>query len=56
MNIFVVDENPDVAAKQLCDQHVVKMPVENCQMLPAVFEDDFCGHPKAVFKLSLIHI
>ena len=50
MNIFEVDENPDVAAKQLCDQHVVKMPVENCQMLSAVFEDDFCGHPKAVFK------
>jgi len=50
MNIFVVDNNPDIAARQLCDQHVVKMPIENCQMLAAVFENDFCGHPKSVFK------
>ena len=50
MNIFVVDPDPMVAATQLCDQHVVKMPLENCQMLSAVFEDDYCGHPKAVSK------
>lgn len=50
MNIFVVDHDPVVAASQLCDQHVVKMPLENCQMLSAVFEDDYCGHPKAVSK------
>ena len=50
MNIFVVDKDPVVSAKQLCDQHVVKMPLENCQMLSAVFEDDYCGHPNAVFK------
>jgi hypothetical protein len=50
MNIFVVDNNPVTAALQLCDQHVVKMLIENCQMLSAVFEDDFCGHPKSVHK------
>ena len=50
MNIFVVDLDPVVAAQQLCDQHVVKMPLENCQMLSALFEDDFCGHPKSVSK------
>lgn len=50
MNIFVTDKDPNVAARQLCDQHIVKMPVENCQMLAAVFEDNFCGHPKSVFK------
>ena len=33
MNIFVVDEDPYVAAKNLCDRHVVKMIVESCQML-----------------------
>ena len=33
MNIFVVDEDPRVAAKSLCDKHVVKMIVESGQML-----------------------
>jgi hypothetical protein len=33
MNIFVVDENPDIAAKSLVDRHVVKMILESSQML-----------------------
>lgn len=33
MNIFVVDSNPIIAARQLCDQHVVKMITESVQML-----------------------
>ena len=33
MNIFVVHDDPCVAATQLCDKHVVKMIVEGCQML-----------------------
>lgn len=33
MNIFVVDDDPRVAARSLCDKHVVKMIVEGCQML-----------------------
>ena len=33
MNIFIVDRNPTVAAKMLCDQHVVKMVTEGAQML-----------------------
>jgi hypothetical protein len=37
MNIFVVDENPRVAARQLCDKHVVKMILESCQMLCSAF-------------------
>jgi len=36
MNIFVVDEDPIIAAKQLCDKHVVKMIVEGCQMLSTI--------------------
>lgn len=35
MNIFVLDENPKIAAKYHCDSHVKKMPVESCQMLVA---------------------
>ena len=38
MNIFVVDKNPKIAARSLCDQHVVKMLIENCQMLSAVLD------------------
>lgn len=33
MNIFVVDEDPVKAAKDLCDKHVVKMIVESAQLL-----------------------
>ena len=33
MNIFVLDENPSIAAKAHCDKHVVKMIVESAQML-----------------------
>lgn len=33
MNIFAVDKSPLTSAESLCDQHVVKMPLESCQML-----------------------
>jgi len=33
MNIFVVDQDPNRAAADLCDKHVVKMIVESAQML-----------------------
>ena len=33
MNIFVLDKDPVVAAKEHCDKHVVKMIVESAQML-----------------------
>ena len=33
MNIFVLDEDPQVAAQMMCDKHVVKMIVESAQML-----------------------
>jgi len=33
MNIFIVDKHPVIAAKMLCDQHVVKMITESVQML-----------------------
>ena len=36
MNIFVVDEDPVVAAQQLCDKHVVKMILETAQILCTV--------------------
>jgi hypothetical protein len=39
MNIFVVDSNPRVAAQQLPDKHVVKMPLETCQMVSIIFSN-----------------
>ena len=33
MNRFVIDHHPTAIAKQLCDQHIVKMPLEEAQML-----------------------
>lgn len=37
MNIFVVDESPAQAARDLCNKHVVKMIVESAQILSTVF-------------------
>ena len=33
MNIFVLDQDPEIAARLQCDKHVVKMIVESAQML-----------------------
>lgn len=38
MNIFVLDENPKLAAIQQLDKHVVKMPLESGQLLCSAFE------------------
>jgi len=37
MNIFAVDRNPLAAARQLPDKHVVKMPLETCQMVSIIY-------------------
>jgi hypothetical protein len=36
MNIFVLDNDPVVAAQMQCNKHVVKMPLECAQMLSTV--------------------
>jgi hypothetical protein len=33
MNIFIVDADPIIAARMLCDKHIVKMPLETAQIL-----------------------
>tara|TARA_R100001463_G_scaffold20114_1_gene49107 strand:+ start:1209 stop:1712 length:504 start_codon:yes stop_codon:yes gene_type:complete len=33
MNRFLIEDNVDAIAKSLCDQHIVKMPLEEAQML-----------------------
>ena len=37
MNIFVTDPSPLISAQVLPDKHIVKMPLETCQMLAVVF-------------------
>lgn len=36
MNVFVLDENPNVAAQALCDKHLIKMQLESAQLLSTV--------------------
>ena len=37
MNIFVTDPDPLASAEVLPDKHIVKMPLETCQMLAVVY-------------------
>ena len=37
MNIFVTDPDPRVSAQVLPDKHIVKMPLETCQMASVIF-------------------
>tara|TARA_B100000427_G_scaffold182999_1_gene152114 strand:- start:1751 stop:2026 length:276 start_codon:yes stop_codon:yes gene_type:complete len=39
MNISVTDPDPSVSAQVLPDKHVVKMPVETCQIIALVYSD-----------------
>ena len=43
MNIFVTDPDPYVSAQCLPDKHIVKMPLETCQMLAIVASEKW-GH------------
>ena len=39
MNIFVTDSCPIQSARNLPDKHIVKMPLETCQMLAIIYSD-----------------
>ena len=41
MNIFVTDPNPVISARCLPDKHIVKMPLECCQMLSIVASEQW---------------
>jgi len=43
MNIFVTSQHPTESAECLPDKHIVKMPLETCQMLSIVCSDKW-GH------------
>jgi len=43
MNIFVTDHCPIQSASNLPDKHIVKMPLETCQMLAIIYSDWYYG-------------
>jgi len=43
MNIFVTDPSPIQSARNLPDKHIVKMPLETCQMLAIIYSDWYYG-------------
>ena len=43
MNIFVTDRCPIQSARNLHDKHIVKMPLETCQMLAIIYSDWYYG-------------
>ncbi len=43
MNIFVTDPCPIQSACNLPDKHIVKMPLETCQMLAIIYSDWYYG-------------
>jgi hypothetical protein len=56
MNIFYVDRDPVIAAQQLVDKHVVKMPLETAQLLCSAFPQGIApyrrthyNHPSAIW-------
>ena len=58
MNIFVLDKDPRVAARMLCDKHVPKMIVESAQMLSTAHRqldgDDYADTHK-LYKNAMVN-
>lgn len=65
MNIFYIQEDPILAAKDLCDQHILKMGIESAQMLctahwltgnEAPYKKAHVNHPSTIWtRLSIQH-
>ena len=52
MNIFAVDKDPQIAARSLCNKHIIKMPTESAQMLYYCFhpsKSNHYNHPAAIW-------
>lgn len=50
MNIFVVDKDPVIAARNLCDKHVVKMVLESTQMLSTIARKQNPGSSARLYR------
>lgn len=56
MNIFVLHQDPMIAAQEMCDKHVVKMILETAQLLCSPFPEGVApykrthyNHPSAIW-------
>ena len=64
MNIFILDDDPRLAAQMQCDKHIVKMPLETAQMLctavnehggSAPYRSTHKNHPCTVWARESVH-
>ena len=51
MNVFYTDSDPQIAASNLCDQHVIKMTLEVAQILSTIYH--ICHSPNPSLNPSL---
>ena len=54
MNIFVTESSPWQSVVVLPDKHIVKMPLETCQMLSIVCSDKW-GHGFGTFLEQMVN-
>jgi hypothetical protein len=52
MNIFVLDEDPEIAARMHCDKHVVKMVLETAQLLCTAIDVHTEGKVKPLYRTT----
>lgn len=50
MNIFVLDEDPVLAAQMLCDKHAPKMALEYAQLLCGVFPENSAPYKRTHYN------
>lgn len=55
MNIFAVDDDPQTAARGLCDKHVVKMVLESSQLLCTAHHETGSDLPRPDYFLKATH-
>lgn len=46
MNIFILDENPEIAARSLVQCHLAKMTTEGAQILATAFSTEILSNPQ----------
>ena len=56
MNIFVTDPDPTVSAEVLPDKHIVKMPLETCQMLAVVYSKWYFAWGDDLYLRKMEHL
>lgn len=50
INIFILDNDPCIAAVSLCDKHLVKMILESAQMLCSPYEPNFAPYKRTHYN------